>query len=114
MGSWAVAHDYKDLFWVKANLAWTYYLAGRNEEALQAIKGGTRRRTMAGHDDLRSLGRFDEAKTTAAEWAKTGSHSVLAETCMPIREPMKQKYLDDLRKAGVPEQSGAREPVIAA
>ena len=27
--SWAVAHDYQDFFWVKANTAWTYYLAGR-------------------------------------------------------------------------------------
>ena len=34
------------------------------------------------------LGRFDEAK--AAAWLKTGPHSVFAETCVPIREPMKQ------------------------
>ena len=27
---------------------------------------------------------------------------------MPIREPMKQKYLDDLRKAGVPERAESR------
>ena len=32
--SWAMAHDYQDYFWVKANIAWTYYLAGRYEDAL--------------------------------------------------------------------------------
>jgi tetratricopeptide (TPR) repeat protein len=31
--SWAIAHDYKDFFYTKANTAWTYYLAGRYEEA---------------------------------------------------------------------------------
>jgi hypothetical protein len=51
------------------------------------------------------LGRLDEARAAAAGWLKTGFHSVLAETCVPIREPMKQKYLNDLRKAGVAERA---------
>jgi hypothetical protein len=29
---------------------------------------------------------------------------------MPVREPMKQKYLDDLRKAGVPERAEKASP----
>jgi hypothetical protein len=37
-------------------------------------------------------------------------HSVLSESCTPIREPMKQKYLDDLRKAGLPEQAEHASP----
>jgi hypothetical protein len=35
----------------------------------------------------------------------TGPHSVLAESCTPLREPMKQQYLDDLRKGGVLERA---------
>ena len=56
------------------------------------------------------LGQFDEAKAAAAEWLKTGPHSVFAGTCVPIREPMKQKYLNDLRKAGVPERAVRASP----
>jgi hypothetical protein len=56
------------------------------------------------------LGRMDDAKTAAAEWAKSGPHSVQAESCTPIREPMKQKYLNDLRKAGLPEKAAHASP----
>ena len=43
----------------------------------------------------------------AQGWISTRS---LAETCVPIREPMKQKYLSDLRKAGVPERAVRASP----
>jgi hypothetical protein len=56
------------------------------------------------------LERMDEAKAAVVEWLKTGPHSVLAESCTPIREPMKQKYLDDLRKAGMPEHAERASP----
>ena len=53
---------------------------------------------------------MDEAKAAAADWLKDGLHSILSESCTPIREPMKQKYLDDLRKAGVPERAERASP----
>jgi hypothetical protein len=56
------------------------------------------------------LGRLYEAKAAVGEWLKTGPHSVTAKSCTPIREPMKQKYLDDLRKAGVPERAEHTSP----
>jgi adenylate cyclase len=108
--SWAVAHDYQDFFWVKANTAWTYYLAGRYEDALQVLKGVEATHSWPVMMIYVQLGRFDEAKAAAAEWLKTGPHSVFAETCVPIREPMKQKYLNDLRKAGVPERAVRASP----
>ena len=37
--SWAIAHNYQDFFATRANTAWTYYLAGRYEDALQVLKG---------------------------------------------------------------------------
>ena len=104
--SWAIAHDFQDYVYVKMNTAWTYYLAGRYAEALQALKGVEATEAWPIMVIYVRLGRLDEAKATAAEWLKTGPHSVLAESCQPIREPMKQKYLDDLRKAGVPERTG--------
>jgi tetratricopeptide (TPR) repeat protein len=104
--SWAIAHDFQDYVWVKVNTAWTYYLAGRYAEALQALKGVEATEAWPIMVIYVRLGRLDEARAAAAEWLKTGPHSVLAESCQPIREPMKQKYLDDLRKAGVPERTG--------
>jgi hypothetical protein len=56
------------------------------------------------------LGRIDDAKAATAEYLRSGPHSVQAEACMPIREPMKQKYLDDLRKAGLPERAERASP----
>ena len=50
------------------------------------------------------LGRIDEAKAAAADWLKTAPHSILTQSCNPIREPMKSMYLDDVRKAGLPEK----------
>jgi adenylate cyclase len=108
--SWAVAHDDKDFFWVKANTAWIYYLTGRYEEALQVLKGDEATHSWPIMMIYVQLGRLDEAKAAGAEWAKTGFHSILAETCVPVREPMKQKYLDDLRKAGVPERAERASP----
>jgi tetratricopeptide (TPR) repeat protein len=108
--SWAVAHDYQDYFWVKANTAWTYYLAGRYEEALEALKGVEATHPWPLMVIYVRLGRIDEAKAITAEYLETKLHSVLSEACTPIREPMKQKYLDDLRKAGVPERAERASP----
>jgi hypothetical protein len=46
----------------------------------------------------------EEARALIAKFLKTGSHSIQTESCWPFREPLKQKYLDDLRKAGMPER----------
>ncbi len=108
--SWAVAHNYQDYFWVKSNTAWTYYLAGRYEEALEALKGAEATHPWPLMVIYVRLGRIDDAKAVTADYLKTGLHSVLSESCTPIREPMKQKYLDDLRKAGFPERADRASP----
>lgn len=102
---WATTHDQQSSPLLKGTLAWAYYLAGRKEEALEAVKG-----SESFWGDLNvaihaRLGRIEEAKAAAADWLRTAPHSILAQSCVPIREPMKQKYLDDLRKAGVPERA---------
>ena len=37
--SWAVAHNVHNDLFVKGNLAWAYYAAGRNDEAVEVFKG---------------------------------------------------------------------------
>ena len=50
------------------------------------------------------LGRLDEARAIVAEWRKKGPFSIATASCWQIKEPMKSVYLDDLRKAGLPER----------
>ena len=108
--SWTVAHDSQKNLFAKGNLAWAHYLAGRNDEALKAIKGGEAFSLSILTVIYVRLGRLDEARAAAAEWLKTGPHSILTESCLPMREPLKRMYLDDLRKAGVPERSEWASP----
>jgi adenylate cyclase len=108
--SWAAARNYHDFFFTRANAAWTYYLAGRYDEALQVLKGVEATHPWPLTMIYVQMGRLDEAKAAAAGWAKSGPHSVQAESCTPIREPMKQKYLNDLRKAGFPERAERASP----
>ena len=107
---WATAHDQQSIPYLKGTLAWAYYLSGRTEEALEAVKGSE---SFWGDLNVAArahLGRIDEAKAAAADWLITAPHSILAQSCIPIREPMKQKYLHDLRKAGVPERAERASP----
>jgi adenylate cyclase len=102
--SWAVAHNFQKSPYAKGNLAWAYYLAGRADEALEAIKGVESANLPALAVIYARLGRLEEAKAAVADWLKTGPHSILTESCWPMREPLKRMYIDDLRKAGLPER----------
>lgn len=108
--SWAVAHDYQDYIWVKTNTAWTNYLAGGYGAALEALKGVEATHPWPLMVVYVRLGQIDEAKSLTAEYLKSGPHSILSESCTPIREPMKQRYLGDLRKAGFPERAERASP----
>ncbi len=50
------------------------------------------------------VGRVDEARAIVADWLKKGPFSIATESCWAIKEPMKSAFLDDLRKAGLPEK----------
>jgi tetratricopeptide (TPR) repeat protein len=90
--------------YLKVNLALTLYFAGRYDEALETIKGSE----MLGPDVAAAtyvrLGRVEEARAIIADWLKTGAVSIAAESCWAMKEPMKSGWLDDLRKAGMPEK----------
>jgi adenylate cyclase len=102
--SWAVAHNVQKDPFAKGNLAWAYYAAGRNAEAVEVFKGLESLLPAQGAAQYASVGRLEEARALVAKFLKDGSHSIQTELCWPFREPLKQKYLDDLRKAGMPER----------
>ena len=90
--------------YLKPNLAWTLYSAGRYDEAFETIKGSeTAAPDWAGVMYLR-VGRVDEARAIIADWVKIAPVSIATESCWAIREPMKSAFLDDLRKAGLLEK----------
>ena len=71
--SWAVAHDYKDFFWVKGRRrAGSYYLTGRYEEALQVLKGVEATHSWPIDGDLRSsrAASMRRRAVARAEWAQ--------------------------------------------
>jgi adenylate cyclase len=90
--------------WLKPNLGWSLYLAGRNGEAWEAIKDDVMVEPDVAAAILVRLGREDEARAVIADWRKIGSFSIASASCWPIKEPMKSLYLDDVRKAGLPEK----------
>jgi adenylate cyclase len=103
--SWALAHDVQKSPFPRNNLAWAYYAAGRYEEALEIFNPlGDSYNPAQGAVHYASVGRLDEAKAEVDAYLKAGHHSIKTESCAPMREPLKQKYLSDLRKAGLPEK----------
>ena len=96
-------HGVEKNIFLKPNLAWTLYLAGRYEEAFEAIKGSTLLPDTTAAIYVR-IGRVEEARAIIGDWLKKGSFSIATESCLAIKEPMKSAYLDDLRKAGLPEK----------
>jgi adenylate cyclase len=108
--SWAVEHNVHNDPFAKINLAWAYYAAGRNHEAVEVFKGLESLLPAQGAAQYASVGRLEEARAVVTKFLKTGSHSIETESCWPFREPLKQKYLDDLRKAGMPERAERASP----
>jgi len=104
--SWALRQERNAAFnmFLKPNLAWTLYLAGRYEEAFDSIKGSETLFPDTTAAIYVRVGRVEEARAFIADWLKRGAFSVATESCFAIKEPMKTAYLDDLRKAGLPEK----------
>jgi hypothetical protein len=90
--------------YIKPNLAWTLYNAGRYDEAFETIKGSEAFAPDWAAVMYLRVGRVDEARAMIADWVKKGAFSIATESCWAIKEPMKGAFLDDLRKAGLPEK----------
>ena len=86
-------------------LAWAYYLAGRPEDALAELQKMSQPVPLTLAAVQVRLGRVDEARAVVAEFVKGNPGWTLEdEASFPLKEPLKQSYLDDLRKAGMPER----------
>jgi adenylate cyclase len=97
-------HNAANAMFLKPNLAWTLYSAGRYDEAFETIKGSETFAPDWAAGMYVRVGRVDEARAIIADWLKTGSFSIATESCWAMKEPMKSAWLDDLRKAGLPEK----------
>jgi adenylate cyclase len=100
----AIRREPKGPEWWHGNLAWAYYLAGRYEDALAELK----KTSEPWRDWLAAvyvrLGRIEEARAVMADFVKDTGYTIADETRWPLKEPLKQAYLDDLRTAGMPEK----------
>jgi adenylate cyclase len=96
-------HNAAAAMFLKPNLAWTLYNAGRYDEAFETMGSETATPDWAAVMYVR-VGRVDEARAIIADWLKTGARSIATESCCAMKEPMKSAFLDDLRKAGLPEK----------
>ena len=106
----AIRLDPKGPDWYHYNLSWAYYHAGRFEESLaeyEKSKSGVTTNLAAVYV---RLGRMDEARATIAELLKVApGYSLKEETKWPggrmpqMIERLLKPFLDDVRKAGLPE-----------
>ena len=100
----AVRRDPKGPEWWIGNLARAYYLGGRHEDALAVLQN----MDEPPGDYLAAvyvrLGRIEEAQAAMAEFVNDTGYTVEDEARWPLKEPLKQAYLDDLRQAGMPAQ----------
>jgi TolB-like protein len=99
-----LGHNAAFVRFLKPNFAWDLYVAGRYDEALETIKGNEMVTPDAAVAIYARLGRLGEAQSILAEWQKETRHSIATQACYAMKEPINSGYLDDLRKAGLPEK----------
>ncbi|MBN9510062.1 MAG: hypothetical protein J0I21_13235 [Alphaproteobacteria bacterium] len=102
---WAVRQEPGGPKWMGGNLGSVYWLAGRYQEALAKL--------LPAKEDFPdflaityvALGQTDAARATVAEWRKADPSVTVAKMTVftPMAPAVLQKYLDGLRKAGLPE-----------
>jgi adenylate cyclase len=86
------------------SLAWAYYLAGQYDESLTELEKMSEPSSLVLAAVYVRLGRIDEARAVMVEFAKDNPGWALEdEVFFRLKEPLEQAYLDDLRKAGLPE-----------
>jgi len=92
-----------------SNLAWAYYIAGRDQESLDALRSRAAKFPVLYAAVLVRLGRVESAKAIVADYLKLGGgDTVEREDMIPLLEAAETDYLEALRKAGLPlRQSGA-------
>jgi class 3 adenylate cyclase/TolB-like protein len=88
-------------------LAWASYLAGRYEEAVKVISGLKARMPLTLAASYVHLGRLDDARAIVADFVRDNpGWTVRSERDLPFNPvgSLRQRWLDDLRAAGLPEE----------
>jgi TolB-like protein/DNA-binding winged helix-turn-helix (wHTH) protein len=101
----ALQHDPNGPSRYHANLAWAYFVAGREREGIHAL------REKSGEFPILSaalhirLGEVEEAQALVAQYIQAGgADTVHREDIVPLIEPAGTEYVETLRKAGMPEK----------
>ena len=88
-----------------ANLAWAYYVAGRDQEGVDALAERRAEFPLLYAALLVRLGQVDKAKALIEGHRNSGAKdTVEKQDVIPLVEPAGTEYLAVLRKAGLPEK----------
>ena len=98
-------HDPNGLSRYYANLAWAYYVAGRDQEALDALRERSAEFPVLYAALLVRLRQVEKAKAVVADYLNSGGEdTVKREDIVPLVEPAGTEYVEVLRKSGLPER----------
>jgi adenylate cyclase len=102
---WAVRQEPDGPKWMAANLGVIDWLAGRYPEALPKLLPAKKVHPDFVAITYVALGQPEAARATVAEWRKADPSVTVAKMAVftPMAPAVLQKYLDGLRKAGLPE-----------
>jgi tetratricopeptide (TPR) repeat protein len=90
--------------WYRNNLAWAYYLSGRYEDALIELRALNKPRWLLMAAIHARLGHSGEARAVMARYlAEFPRQTLRDEARWPLIEPLKSRWLADLREAGLPQ-----------
>jgi adenylate cyclase len=103
-GRAALDHDPNDPSRHRANLAWAYFVAGRDREAIEILPERSTEYSVLLAALYARLGQVEKARALIANYLRSGrSATIRHEDNFPIVEPVETEYLNDLRMAGLPE-----------
>jgi hypothetical protein len=88
----------------RANLAWAYYVAGRDHEGIEVLRENSAEYPVLFAALHGRLGQLEKARAVISDYLKSGGDDTIErEDIFPIVEPTETEFLNVLRKTGLPE-----------
>ena len=101
----ALRHDPNGPSRYNANLAWAYFVAGREREGIDALREKSNEFPILSAALHVRAGEVEEARALVAQYVQAGgADTVHREDVIPLIEPVGTRYVEVLRKAGMPER----------